>query len=119
MESDVFSVGNRVQIGELRGEHMGSQQEKANTLHRLTARLEALSSIDLLCDHLETLGRINNSARLLSGRAQDHSHHILEEAYAAYSQVATLLDEFYQELAYHRQCLQESPRTRSDPDEQG
>ena len=96
---------------------MSSQQENVNALHRLTARLEALSSVDLLCDHLETLSRTNNSA--LHGGAPDHFQHILEEAYAAYSQVATLLDEFYQELAYHRQCLQESSRTRSDPGEQG
>ncbi len=96
---------------------MSSQQETTNTLHRVAARLEALSSIDLLCDHLEALSRMKSAEMVRPGGVQDHSHYLLEEAEAAYTQVVTLLDAFYPELAYYRQCLQQSSSTRSGPDE--
>ncbi len=87
---------------------MNSQQEETDTLHRLAARLEAISSIDLLCDHLEALSRMKSAQMGRPAGVQDHSQHLLEEASAAYSQVATLLDTLYQELAYYRQCFQDS-----------
>jgi hypothetical protein len=92
---------------------MNSQQEKANTLRRLATRLEALSRIDLLGDHLEALSRMKSAEILRLAGGQDYSHHLLEEAEAAYSQVATLLDGIHQELVSHHQRFEEVQEQQS------
>ena len=92
---------------------MSNQEEKTKALNRLSAQLEALSSIDILYDRLETLSRIRSSAILLPGGAQAHYRQILEEATAAYNQVEAILDQLHQELEYHRQRLREAPEQQS------
>jgi hypothetical protein len=87
---------------------MNNQQEETDTLHRLAVRLEAISNIDLLCDDLEALSHMKSAQRVRPAGVQDHSQPLLEEASAAYSQVITLIDTLYQELAYYRQYFQES-----------
>lgn len=87
---------------------MSTQKEKTKALDQLSVKLEAISSIDILTDHLETLSRIKGSASGFPRGAHTHYRHILEEAFVAYNQMATLLDEFYQELAYHQQRFQEA-----------
>jgi hypothetical protein len=92
---------------------MNKQQQETDTLHRLAIRLEAISNIDLLCDDLEALSRMKSAQMVRATGAQDPSHHLLEEASAAHSQVITLLDTLYQELAYYRQYFQESQEQRT------
>jgi hypothetical protein len=81
---------------------MSSQQERTKALNRLSAQLEALSSIDILYARLETLSLISSSDILLPTGAQEHYRQIIEEAYDAYNRVETILAELHQELEYHQ-----------------
>jgi hypothetical protein len=92
---------------------MSSQQERTKALNKLSAQLEALSSIDILYARLETLSLISSSNILLPAGAQEHYPQIIEEAYAAYNRVETILAELHQELEYYHQRLQESREQQS------
>ena len=85
----------------------------ALSFHGGHRREEAISSLDLLFDQLKRLSCISSAALVLSARAQDHYRQTLEEADAAYTQVATLLDMIHQELIDHRQRFQQVQEQQS------
>jgi hypothetical protein len=73
---------------------MDTEDMTFTALHVLYGRLQTLRSLELL--------------EVIDANFSTYYQDILEEASAAHSQVITLLDTLYQELAYYRQYFQES-----------
>lgn len=90
-----------------KGLHKKLHKRSSRALSEQPGSEEIASAIQGIRNRLDILASITSGNILIPGDPQERYHEMIEEAYAALSQVETVVDELRAELEYQHQRLDE------------